>query len=45
MITKQCNPKAIRREALVPPHRRARVAFALIFFSLSLSFLNYVSTL
>ncbi|MDL0432170.1 hypothetical protein QPM17_13565 [Marinobacter sp. TBZ242] len=30
---------------LVPPHRRARVAFALIFFSLSLSFLNYVGPL
>lgn len=30
---------------LVPPHRRARVAFALVFFSLSLSFLNYVSAL
>lgn len=33
------------RESLFPPHRRARVTFALCFFLISLAALGYVSTL
>lgn len=35
----------VHHNSLVPPHRRARVALALIFFCVSLFFLNHVSTL
>ncbi len=31
--------------SLVPPHRKARVAFAFLTFSLGLCLLSYVSTL
>lgn len=37
--------RAIHHNSLVPPHRRARVVLAVVFVSLSLFFLNHVSTL
>lgn len=38
-------PAESHHNSLVPPHRRARVILALIFFCVSLFFLNHVSTL
>lgn len=37
--------RAVHYNGLVPPHRRARVVLAVVFVSLSLFFLNHVSTL
>ena len=34
-----------QEQSLIPAERRARVAFAFLFFSASLCFLSYVSTL
>lgn len=45
VVTDMRESKVIHHGALVPPQRRARVAFAVIFFCLSLSLLNYVSML
>lgn len=42
----QCSDsKVVQRHSLVPPHRRARVVLAVVFLSVSLFFLSYVSTL
>ncbi len=38
-------PAEVHHDSLVPPHRRARVILALVFFCVSLFFLNHVSTL
>lgn len=43
-MTDRSEREAVHHQSLVPPHRRARVVFALVFFSLSLFFLTYVST-
>ncbi len=43
-MTDRPEPEVVHHHSLVPPHRRARVIFALAFFSLSLFFLTYVGT-
>lgn len=44
-MTDRYQTETVHCHDLVPPHRRARVAFAVVFLSLSLCLLSYVSTL
>lgn len=44
-MTPERAPESMHQPSLVPPHRRARVAFAFLIFSLGLCLLSYVSTL